>query len=112
MALFGSTRVKYCNRQECWAAKTAYGDFYKNKECLDHHACSYTDYIVHVIDELSSQIDLPDERIESDSQQVEVEYCDHQLVSPTSDRFGIAGSTNEVEEFVHSSNPYIRCNIT
>ena len=109
LAPLEGTRVYYYSKQECWAAKTAYGDFYRNQECLDCHASSYTDNIVHIIDELLSQIDLPDERIESDHQQVE--YCEHQLAVFPSDHCEISGSTNEVEEFVHSFNHHTRCNI-
>ena len=90
------------------AAKTAYEDFYKNKTCLDPHGCSYTDYVVHIIDPLLSQIDLAEQSFESESPQVEVEYCDHHIVSFDPDRICNVSSANTVKTLTQGSNSRLR----
>ena len=85
LALLEPTRVNYYKSQEHFAAKETYKDFHKDKHCLGHHACSYTVYMSHIIDELLSEIELLENTGESELHQLEVGYCDHQLVSPISD---------------------------
>ena len=86
LGFLDSTTVKYRTNQESWEAKSIYQDFYKDKACLDHHGCSYTDYITHIIDKLSAQIAEGDENAANDLPQVEVGYCDHHTDSFASDR--------------------------
>ena len=84
--LLQSTRVQYYIADEGLLAKTVHDDFYKNESCLDHHGCSYTEYIVHIINKLSSQADLSEQKFESRSPEVRVECCDHHGVSLEVDR--------------------------
>ena len=79
LSLMQSTRVRYYKPQEIVAAKTAHRDFYKDKQYWDHHGCSYTQYMVNIIDELtrdktSSQVMLGEE-----NQLGGAGYCDHQV---------------------------------
>ena len=63
-----------------------YKDFYKDKACLDHHGCSYTDYIIQIIDKLVDQIDQGDDEALIRLHQAEMGYCDHHTASFASDR--------------------------
>ena len=106
--LLESPRVHYYTSQEGLAAKTAHDDFYKNKSCLDHHGCSYTDYTVHIIDKLLSQTDLADQSFESGPPQVEVKYCDHHIVSLESGRVCNVSSSNNVKTLTQGCNRHPR----
>ena len=106
--LIRSTRVNYYTRQDGWAAQTVYEEFYKNNTCLYHYGCSYTYYIVHIIDKLLAQIDLADQSFASKSPKVEVEYCGHHIVSLDSDLVCNATSSSNVKTFVQGANNHLR----
>ena len=82
LTLFEHTNVKYYKRQELLAAKQTYEEFYKDINCFGHHACSYTTYMSHIIDQLLSDIELFESTGEAELHQLKVGYCDHQSGLP------------------------------
>ena len=85
LGFLDSTTITYHSNQESWEAKRVYQDFYKDKACLDHHGCSYTDYITQIIDKLVDQIDPGDDEALIGLHQAEMGYCDHHTASFASD---------------------------
>ena len=71
--LLEATRVNYHTTQKVLLAKTVHDDFYKNKSCVDQHGCSYTEYMVHIIDELVFQAESADQSFGSGSSQEDVQ---------------------------------------
>ena len=104
MDLIESTRVSYHKSQELLAAKTAHGFFNKDKNCWGHHACSYTDYMLQIIDELLSEIQPPQNISMSEPQQVGMGYCDHQIAWLVPDRCDIIDSNREGEGLANRSS--------
>ena len=102
-----STRVQYYTNNEGLLAKTAY-DEYKNETCLDHHGCSYTDYIIHIIDKLSSLADLAEQNFETRSLEVRAECCDLQVISFDFDRSCNVSRVDHANSTSHDSNGHPR----
>ena len=54
VVILDNIRVNQYTTEERLLARATHYDFYKNRQCLDVHGWSYTDYIVRVIDACSS----------------------------------------------------------
>ena len=78
---------------------------------MDHHGCSYTDYITHIIDKLLDQIDQGDENALIDLQQVEVGYCDHHTDSFASDHSREVSTSYQVAELTKNATPSAPCSV-
>ena len=85
-----------------------YQDFYKDKACLDHHGCSYTDYITQIIDKLVDQIDQGDDEALTGLHQAEMGYCDHHTASFASDPSCKVTDSYQVTETAENATPSMR----
>ena len=109
MGFLDSTTIKYHTNQEGWEAKSVYQDFYKDRACLDHHGCSYTDYIIQIIDKLVEQMEQGSADASADLQQVEAKYRDHHIDSFISDCSREVSASYQVTEHVKNATSSTRC---
>ena len=109
LGFLDSTTIRYHTNQESWEPKSVYQDFYKDKACLDHHGCSYTDYITQMIDKLVDQIDQGDADALTGLHQVEAGYWDHHTDSFVSDCSREVGASYQVAEPVKNATSPTHC---
>ena len=109
LGFLDSTTIKYHTNQEGWEAKSVYQDFYKDRACLEHHGCSYTDYIIQIIDKLVEQMEEGSADASADLQQVEARYRDHHIDSFVSDCSREVSASNQVAEHVKNATSSTRC---
>ena len=86
-----------------------YQDFYKDRACLDHHGCSYIDYIIQIVDKLVEQTDQGNADASADLQQVEAGYRDHHIDSFVSDCSREVSTSYQVAEHVKNATSSTHC---